>query len=329
MHFHLMKSARFLVVALLPLLVACAAAVPAAVTYSPPDVIVTQSQAVEKTFRLVGYVLNEVSHEPISGVMVKSGYWVVGSSVSRTDVWGRFVMHLPVSFLNKGRQLQVHTMLYEGQAAIPTDTTQTVTLMLKRNAYRFKPFGCQQLADTVHIPPYVTMPILGYPGSQYAFFIRDTTARQPRQLRAITFRTGHAAFSREPFRLRIYQGHDNSTAPPSEELLLETLNIVPSQEEGVWTYDISSYNIKVSGTGFFIAMEYFVGDIHGWEESIAKYTPTGPILRPACARADIRTWEYVIGKGWQRATSAENCWPLYESAISVEVEPAPSVPGGR
>ena len=134
----------------------------------------------EKTFRLVGYVLNEVSHEPIPGVMVESGYWVVGSSVFRTDARGRFVLHLPISFLNKGRRLQVHTMLYEGQAAIPTDTTQTVTLMLKRNAYRFKPFGCQQLADTVHIPPYVTMPILGYPGSQYAFLIRDTTARASR-----------------------------------------------------------------------------------------------------------------------------------------------------
>ena len=56
-------------------------------------------------------------------------------------------------------------------------------------------------------------------------------------------------------------------------------------------------------------MEYFVGDIHGLEELNAKY---------------IRTLEYVIGKGWHRATAAENCWPLYESALSVEVEPAPA-----
>ena len=279
----------------------------------------------EKTFRLVGYVLNEVSHEPISGVMVESGYWVVGSSVFRTDARGRFVLHLPISFLNKGRRLQVHTMLYEGQAAIPADTTQAVTLLLKRNTYRFKHFGCQQLADTVHIPPYVTMPILGYPGSQYAFLVRDTTARQPRKLRAITFRTGHAAFSREPFRLRIYQGQDNSAAPPGEELLLESFLVCPNKEEGIWNYDVSQYNIMVSEKGLFLAMGYTVGgDKFYCMPEIIDYKPTGPILRPPCARADIRTWEYTIDKGWQRATAVENCWPLYESALSVEVEPAPA-----
>ena len=55
---------------------------------------------------------------------------------------------------------------------------------------------------------------------------------------------------------------------------------------------------------------------------VDDYVPIGPIMRPPCAFADIRTWEYVIGKGWHRANPAESCWPLYESALSVEVEPA-------
>lgn len=36
-----------------------------------------------------------------------------------------------------------------------------------------------------------------------------------------------------------------------------------------------------------------------------------------------------LGKGWRRASPAENCWPLYESALSVEAEAAPTQPTGR
>ena len=50
----------------------------------------------------------------------------------------------------------------------------------------------------------------------------------------------------------------------------------------------------------------------------------GKLFDSCCAQPDSRTWAYVIGIGWHRATAVENCWPLYESAISVEVEPAPA-----
>ena len=80
----------------------------------------------------------------------------------------------------------------------------------------------------------------------------------------------------------------------------------------------------VSGSGFYLALEPIYGsDKFYCTDSTVAYKHTGPMLRPPCSRADIRTWEYAIGKGWQRATAAENCWPLYESALSVEVAPTP------
>ena len=96
------------------------------------------------------------------------------------------------------------------------------------------------------------------------------------------------------------------------------------------TYDVGSYDIMVAGSGFYLALEPILSsDKFFCADSTVAYKPTGPVLRPPCARPDIRTWEYAIGKGWYRATAAENCWPLYESALSVEVEPAPASPTRR
>ena len=227
------------------------------------------------------------------------------------------------------RYLVVRTVFYEGRAATPADTTKRVTLLLKRNAYRFKPYGCQRPADSTHIPAYAAMPIQGLPGSQIAFLIRDSTARQPHKVRALTFRIGRDGLPREPMRLRIYRFNENPEALPGEDLLLESFNICAAKE-GVFTYDVSSYHITVSGTGFFLAVEYPVGsDKFYCQDPVVGYIPIGPVLRPPCARVDVRTWQYLIGKGWYRATPVENCWPLYESALSVEVEAAPNPPEKR
>ena len=172
---------------------------------------------------------------------------------------------------------------------------------------------------------------MGYPGSQFAFLMRDSLLQQAQKLRAVTFKIGgYDGIAPETFQLHIYQYNGRLDAPPVDDILLENFNISPSASEtGFLTYDVSAYNIIVPENGFFLAIEYFLGDIHGLEYPLVDYKPTGPILRPPCARADIRTWEYVIGKGWHRATNVENCWPLYESALSVEVEPAPKQPTGR
>ncbi len=314
-----MKSARFLLVVLLLAvwgLVSCASS--------------AYRQRPEKTFRVAGYVLDAGSRQPVSGVQVIDDGYNHSFKWARTDSNGRFVLHLPVSRLLAHGQLVGRTALYEAHADIPADTTQVVTLLLKRNAYRFKAYGCQQLADTARLPPLVMMPILGYPGSQFAFLIRDNSWRQPHKLRTVNIKASHSAFPWEPVRLNIYRFTDNPESPPGESLLQESIVFFPPNEtDGMWSYDVSSYDIIVSGTGFYLAIAYVVSDYHSSFSPLESNTPTGPILRPPCARSDIRTWEYVIGKGWHRATNVENCWPLYESALSVEVEPAPAHPAGR
>ena len=325
-----MKSARFLIVALLPLLAACAASVPNYVwqpgtsyptAASMPNAL---SRIPEETFRVSGYVLDAVSRKPVAGVLVEDDYWGEFFKPAQTDANGYFVLHLPVSRRRVVRQLVVRTVFYEGRAVTPADTAQRVTLLLKRNAYRIQPYGCQRPADSVRIPPYVAMPFQGLPGGQIAFLIQDSTVRQPHKVRTLTFRIGRNGFPREPFRVRVYQYSSHQEAPPGKDLLEEDF-LICEGKEGVFTYDVSPYDIVVSGTDFFVALEYVTGsDKFYCNDPIPNYTPTGPVLRPPCARADIRTWEYTIGKGWHRATAVENCWPLYESALSVEVEPAPA-----
>ena len=327
MHFRLIKSARFLVVTLLPLVhvaagVASAQAPAPKHPSSPPiDSVRVSFGPPEMTLRVEGYVLDKASRRPIPKVSVWRGEYP--PQQARTDASGHFILYLPAKSYRKGQLLTVQTMYYEGRAAVPADATQPVTLLLTRNAYRFKPYGCQQLADTAHLVSYAPLPIKGLPGTQYAFLIRDSN-NQPYKLRTVTIRVGNDRFTREPMRLRIHQYNNDSEAQPGDDLLLENVKICPPNA-GVFTYDVSSYNIKVLGTGFFLALEYSAGsDSFYCNDEIIDYTPTGPILRPPCARADTRTWEYVIGKGWHRATAVENCWPLYESALSVEVEPAPA-----
>ena len=76
-------------------------------------------------------------------------------------------------------------------------------------------------------------------------------------------------------------------------------------------------------SGFFLALEYTVGsDNFYFMPYTTGYIPVGPLLRPPYSFAGTRTWLYEISKGWHRATPAQNCWPRYESALSLEVEPA-------
>ena len=303
-----MKSARFLLVVLLSMwggagLVGCAYRV-----------------LPEKTFRVTGYVLDAASRKPIPKVWVED-ILRLGGSFAQTDSSGHFVMLLP-KHKEKVRQLMVKTVLYEGAVTVAADTTRHVTILLQRNAFRFKPYGCQQLADSARIPRYAG-PIDGLPGSQFAFLFRDTTNRQPHKLRTFTFNTGPSGFPRWPFGVHIYPYRNQPAAPTAPDLLLENIYIFP--QEGIFSYDVGSYNIVLLANGFYLIIEYLVGCDHCPSLSpLLNYVPTGPVLRPPCARADIRTWGYAIGKGWHRATAAENCWPLYESALSVEVEPAPA-----
>ena len=80
---------------------------------------------------------------------------------------------------------------FSGSVLIPADTTQAVTILLKRNSYRMKPSSCQRVVDTVQMAPYDAIPIMGLPGTQYAFLIRDSLLRQPHKLKAIKYPSGN------------------------------------------------------------------------------------------------------------------------------------------
>ena len=196
--------------------------------------------------------------------------------------------------------LVVRTIRYDAKATIPADSTQLVTLLLKRNAFRFQPYGCQQPADSVRIPPYYAgHPKLGLPESQIAFLFRDSTIHQPRRLRSLTFRFGPSGFALEPFQIRIYQNNGPSQ-PPGQDLFSEFFIACP-EVAGVFTYDLSEYNTLVSAKGFFVALEYKVGgDQFYCTNPVVGYSPTGPLLHPPCAWADTRTWQYIGKQGWQR-----------------------------
>ena len=269
-----------------------------------------------------GYVLDAATRQPMAGVPVaKNG------AQTRTAKDGFFRLKYPSAnnraYMSKELdELGVYSLKYAGSAAIPVDTAQRVTLLLVRNTYHFPPHGHLRPADSVHVSPCHS-PWQSLPGSQRAFLIQDSSIHQPRKLRTLTFRIGKEGFDREPFRVRIYQ-YNGPDKAPGEDLLTENF-VVSAATEGTLTYDLTDYEVKVSSNGFFLALEYVVSGDHFWlDYHMVGHVPTGPILRPPCARADIRTWEYVIGQGWHRATAVETCWPLYESAISVEVEPAPA-----
>ena len=320
-----MSAIRYLLLMLLQIVagVALAQAPPRARPGSPPiDSVRVSFNLPEKTFRVVGNVLDNVSRQPVPKVSVCwSGYPL---RKTRTDANGHFVLYLPVArrkYYGEGL-LTVQTLYYEASTVVPTDSAKPVTLLLKRNTYQVKPFGCQQLSDMESVSPYATRQLTGYLGTQCAFLIRDSTNREPYKLRAVTLSVGRDGFGREPMRLRIYRYDEQLNAPPGDDLFRENFVICPPNE-GVFTYDLSSYDILISGTGFFLAVEYTTGsDSFYCKYPTVNYIPRGLVLHPPCTRADSRTWEYLGGSAWHQVTVAENCWPLYESALSVEVEPA-------
>ena len=267
-----------------------------------------------------GYVLDAVSKQPLPGIPIAKN----GAQTTSANN-GFFRLNYPAAaqkrYSRNGlEELAVELPGYAGRAYIPAETTQLITLPLLRNPYRFPPGGYLRPADSAHVSP-CTSPWEGLPGSQRAFLIQDSNIRQSRKLRAITFRIGRDGFVREPFRVLIYR-YSGLEQPPGEVLLTGSYQIL-TPTEGLFSFDLSSYEVILPANGFFLALEYATGsDSFYFVPYMVGYTPIGPILRPPYAFADTRTWAYVLNKGWQRIPAAQTCWPLYESALSVEVEPA-------
>lgn len=272
-------------------------------------------QVAVPNFRVSGDALDARTRQPVSGIGISGGWGTV-----LTDVRGHFVLRLPNSLRQHPERVFVVSLLYEAQAPLPTDTAQRVTLLLRRNSFRFNPYGCQVPNDSVHMAPY-SRPWDGLPGTQQAFLFQDSSIHQPRKLRAVTFRIGKNGFVREPFTVIIYR-YNGPEQPPGEVLMTRSYQIM-APTEGLFSFDLSNYNAIMPAGGFFLALEYATGSDGFYPHPyMVGHVPTGPVLRAPCAFADTRTWLYEIGKGWQRIPPAQKCWPLYESAVGVEVTPA-------
>ncbi|WP_152559865.1 hypothetical protein [Hymenobacter sp. IS2118] len=144
-----MKSALFLLVTLLPLLVACAASVPAYVRNSPPDTEVTRSRESEKIFRVAGYVLDAISRKPVPQVAV-----VCSGSQTTTDSAGYFIFNLTTRRFFNGI-LEVHTTCFDGKLVIGSHH-DNLRLLLYRNRYQFSHTDACLPADSLEMNPYAS-----------------------------------------------------------------------------------------------------------------------------------------------------------------------------
>lgn len=169
-----------------------------------------------------------------------------------TDARGYFVLQLPGIVRKHPEKIFVVSLLYEAQAPLPADTAQRVTLLLKRNSFRFRPYGCQAPADSVHMAPY-SRPWDGLMGTQWAFLVQDSSIHQPRKLQALTFRMGEQGFVQGYFIVRIYK-YNGPDQPPGEYLLNQDFKI-SLERDGLLTCDLSTYDILVPEGGFFVALE--------------------------------------------------------------------------
>ena len=232
--------------------------------------------------------------------------------------------------------IRIKTLYYEGKVAIPHKESEHVDILLRRNTYRFRSTNCVLTADSTYIRPYAPQFLYeaGLPGERYAFYIKSDSRRSLGHLRTITFDVSKIKLWNRlnPFLLHIYRA-DNPQRMPGVNLVEKSLRLCfyqdPSRKTSFVTYDISAFNIPVPTQGLFVGFEMMaIGDTwfpcppEGIPELGDHYTPAGPVLRAPCAFADCRTWTF--GRkgetGWQRLPAAENCWPLYEEAISVEAD---------
>ena len=285
-----------------------------------------------------GYVLDSVSRAPISNVLVQ-----VNGEVVRTNKKGWFFISSPSNYpFRLGVVATVHTVYYGGRATVKgTDSNDSLKVLLKRNAFRFQSISCLPANDSTNVNPYAE-PFLAHewhPGSQSAFYIKNERGQLLGNMRSITFDVSKLRLDgpSEPFQLRIYQV-DSIQQRPGDDLLTERVVLCFTKswfpKTNFITYNVSAFNIPVPANGFFIAFERIVTGDHYYpcppKELLLgeNYVPTGEILRAPCAFAECRTWK----KGWERSgdvnlmsswkplPAIDNCWPLYESAISIEAD---------
>lgn len=289
-------------------------------------------QRPEKTFRVSGYVLDSVSRKPVAGVFVNAYDRDNYFGLPQTDKRGHFVLKLPVSDRSRLTHLTVNTVLYEGSAAIPTDTASEVLLLLRRNAKPLPASACTAgLPDTLRMKPYASQ-ANPMPGCELAFLLKNSSTQGTDTVRSLSLdvnRLGISQGDSEVFYvLKAYlpngpeQGPGTDVMPDwSPRLVLSrSMALSPAGKKGLFTFDLSEYHIPVPPQGVFISLYRIV--VEGWRpglECLNNYTPSGALLRPACNLTENNVWVQTYRKGWCPIPPAENPVPLYHEAVRVEL----------
>lgn len=272
-----------------------------------------------------GYVLDSVSKAPVPFVLVRHSYTAIhggnayhqyGPEKTYTDAKGYFSLAISLKEAEKNTWLQVRTVGYEGELSIPS--IEPVIILLRRKNYQLRPVCTLAQADSIRINPYASQVPTAYnwlPGRQLAFFIKNTSPHAYHTLKSIAFRV----FFSEGIRFRIYQFNGADQAP-GIELLTENVLLCAGDADRWQTYHLEGFNITVPAKGFFVALEEPTGGSCCFcYPPMKNYAPTGPVIYPPCSFAAARNWIGSSEGGWRRFREAEECWPLYESAIKVEL----------
>ncbi len=103
-----------------------------------------------------------------------------------------------------------------------------------------------------------------------------------------------------PFRVRLY-AVDSKTGNPGDDLIKDNI-IIHGKHRGGWvTVDLSKYNLKAPGNGYFVSMEWInSGDQYYYQTYIGPTICTcyGQVCASITSIPISNTWTYVYGVGW-------------------------------
>ena len=289
-----------------------------------------------KSFRVSGYVLDSLSHQPVAGVFVTLEKETAHFGVAQTDQYGHFTLRQPASRRTPLANVAVQTVLYAGRAAIPADTATLVTIWLRRTAARLPADDCAAgTADTLRMKPYASTATLLL-GSELAFLVPNDLSQRADTMRTLVLDAAYLQLDPEDedYRVRFYQPNGPEHGPGTEVLgdymllvnLSRTGQAGPGEKKGRYALNVRELGIPVPRQGVFVGLQAVVTEnLRYWLEQLKGYTPTGRLLRPACTVAASSIWYDQTGlilpyqSSWCPLSPAQNPVPFYHLGVQVEL----------
>ncbi len=125
-----------------------------------------------------------------------------------------------------------------------------------------------------------------------------------------------------PFRVRLY-AIDSKTGNPGDDIITESI-IIQGNHRGGWvTVDLSKYNLKAPGNGYFVAMEWIKkGDQYYYQTYIGPTIVT--CYGQVCASIETipipNSWRYLYGVGWLKMDIKGKNSEYNNTLITSEIE---------